>query len=198
MREFVFSVGVVFFLTGSAKAAGEVVVTLKPLHSLVMSVMGKTGEATLLLSGEASPHGFQFKPSQLKALQEATLIFYLDTRLETFLSQALKTLPPQVSSVSLAQEADVLLLPSRQGSPWEDSNKQGQHVHEHVSHQGRYDWHLWLDPENAKRMVRLITEKLSGLYPENRSLYEENAGVFFEKSERLEATLHLLLAGVRI
>ncbi|GIR55985.1 MAG: hypothetical protein CM15mP62_34560 [Rhodospirillaceae bacterium] len=52
-----------------------VVVTIKPLHSLVSGVIGDTGKAELLVKGYASPHGFQLKPSQVKSCKRLPLYF---------------------------------------------------------------------------------------------------------------------------
>ena len=43
-----------------------IVATIKPLHSLVSGVVGNTGKAHLLITGNSSPHGFQIKPSQME------------------------------------------------------------------------------------------------------------------------------------
>ncbi|MBT6305243.1 MAG: zinc ABC transporter substrate-binding protein, partial [Rhodospirillaceae bacterium] len=50
--------------TARAVETKGVVVTIKPLHSLVSGVVGNTGKTHLLVSGNSSPHGFKFKPSQ--------------------------------------------------------------------------------------------------------------------------------------
>ena len=52
----------------------DVVVSLKPIHSLVAGVMGDAGKPRLLLKGTASPHTYQMRPSDARALAEADLI----------------------------------------------------------------------------------------------------------------------------
>ena len=49
----------------------DVVVTIKPIHSLVAAVMGETGTPKLLVGGNASPHTYAMKPSDAKALHAA-------------------------------------------------------------------------------------------------------------------------------
>ena len=87
-----FALSSTLFVLNAPAIANEttgVVVTIKPLHSLVSGVIGDTGKAELLVKGYASPHGFQLKPSQVKSLQQATVIFSIHERLETFLQLSL-------------------------------------------------------------------------------------------------------------
>ena len=42
----------------------KVVVTIKPVYSLVASIMKGVGEPALLISGNTSPHHTSLKPSQ--------------------------------------------------------------------------------------------------------------------------------------
>ena len=40
----------------------KVVVTIKPVHSLVAQVMGEGGTPVLIVGGSASPHSYSLKP----------------------------------------------------------------------------------------------------------------------------------------
>ena len=55
----------------TAQAAPNVVASIKPVHSLVASVMAGIGTPHLVLDGGASPHGFSLKPSDAAALSQA-------------------------------------------------------------------------------------------------------------------------------
>ena len=181
-----------------------IIVTIKPLHSLVSSVMGNTGTANLLLEGNTSPHDFHLKPSQIKNLQEANVVFYIDDSFETFLHDGFETLPNHVRKVALAQEANLIVLSHRESGAW-DAHKHEAHEHtikehhhnnhnkvvheeEHHTHE-HHDMHVWLDPENARRMVITITKILSTIYPENRTTYKANARATIEKINSLDNEL---------
>lgn len=59
-------------LAAPAIAAGpNVVVSIKPIHSLVASIMQGVGEPSLIVEGAASPHTYNMKPSNASALQAA-------------------------------------------------------------------------------------------------------------------------------
>ena len=177
-----------------------VVVTIKPLHSLVQGVIGDTGQAQLIVTGSASPHGFQLKPSQVKSMQEAKVVFYIDDAFEFFLHNALEILPDFVRKIALADRAGITLLERRSGGAWEaheyHAHEQEAHGAQHDDH-GDYDLHVWLDTENAKKMVQTITEALSARYPENRDTYEGNARTLMERIDALGVELESELVDVK-
>lgn len=59
-------------------AAPNVVVSIKPVHSLVASIMQGIGEPSLIVEGGASPHTYTMKPSNAAALQAAKVVFWSD------------------------------------------------------------------------------------------------------------------------
>lgn len=174
-----------------AEDGKNIVVTIKPLYSLVAGVVGDTENVILLLDNDASPHDFQLKPSQMRTLQNASIIFYIDDHFETFLTSAFKTLPPHVQKHAMMQDVNLILYPNRKGGVWDR--------HEHETHEDSksYDRHVWLDPENARRMVHAIAERLSALYPENRNAYKENSRIIIKKIDTLDGKLTSMLSGVR-
>ena len=75
-----------------AIAQPNVAASIKPIHSLVSSVM--EGIAVPLLLVEAgSPHTYSLKPSQAKYLQEADAVFWVAHDVETFLEKPLESIP---------------------------------------------------------------------------------------------------------
>ena len=162
-------------------------------------VLGDTGKAELLLTNDASPHNLQLKPSQMKDMQEAHIIFYIDDSFETFLAYIFEVLPDSVLKVPVARRAGLTLLPYRKGGTWE-SHRRDTHNHEHEEHyhaHNRYDMHVWLDPENAKKMVSFIADELIGLYPKYQDSYRANAQRLTKKIDRLNAELKAELFPIR-
>ena len=80
------------FLSFSTKADVKVVTTIKPLHSLVSSVMEGVGEPSLIIEGTNNPHTFVFKPSHAELLEEADIVFWIGEDLEAFMEKPLDSL----------------------------------------------------------------------------------------------------------
>ena len=86
---------------GPAAAQTKVVVTIKPLHALVASVMSGVGTPDLLVKGAASPHTYAMKPSDAKALNAADLFFRMSESVEPFTIKVVRALPRRVEVVTL-------------------------------------------------------------------------------------------------
>jgi zinc transport system substrate-binding protein len=184
------------FLAGTADA--KVVVTIKPLHSLVAGVMGETGTPELLVTGNISPHDFQLKPSQMRAVQSADIVFYIDTSFETFLNRAFATLPAGVRKVAVTQKKGLAVFPLRRGGVWE-THKHQTHIHEtEEGHDNsNIDMHVWLDPQNAQKIVKFIAKELSAVYPKNKDIYRANAAALIDRLKALDGKLKQDLAGLQ-
>lgn len=79
-----------------------------------------------------------------------------------------------------------------------DEHKIEEHAHEghaHDEHAGEgKDTHVWLDPENARAMVRDIAHHLIELDPDNAETYKMNAAQMDQRLQELSATLSAQLA----
>ena len=121
--------------------AAPIITTIKPLHSLVSAVLGDSGEAQLLVQGKASPHGYQLKPSQVRDLQEAAILFYIAPDLELFLAPALASLPADVRAVSLIENDQLQLWPYRLDGAWAAGHEGHDHGHGHDDHDDHDEHH---------------------------------------------------------
>ncbi len=195
--------------TGASQAAApSVFVTIKPIHSLVASVMRGVGTPYLLLKGGESPHAYALRPSEARRLARARLVFWVGEDLETFLAKPLASLGRRATVIALHDADGVRLLKTRAGGVWrrheddhadhdanhdkEDADTDG-HAHEH----GKFDMHLWLDPRNAQAMVRTIATALSRADPAHAAAYRANATATLTRIARLEADLRRDLAPVK-
>jgi len=176
----------------SGGAAPRVVVSIKPLQSLVAAVMQGAGEPALIVQGGGSPHGYQLHPQDAESLSKAQIIFWDGPQMEVFLRKPLRVLSPKAQIIALSQAPGVILLPLRAGGLFEADNDEpksasGQNM----------DMHFWLDPQNAKQAVFYIAAILAKADPNHENLYQSNAKAYAEKLDAL--TNHILdeLAPVR-
>src|SRR5262245_49133880 len=132
---------VAFSATAAQAEVPKVVVTIKPLHSLVAAVMGDLGTPMLLVEGAASPHTYSLTPSDAAALQEADIVFWTGHGMELFLEDSLGTLAPNAQSVALSQAPSLFTLPVR-GAPFFEHEEHEGEGHEHGAEQ--VDMHYWL------------------------------------------------------
>lgn len=163
--------------SGAARANGpSVVVSVKPIHSLVASIMQGVGEPKLIVEGAASPHTYSMKPSNAAALQDADVVFWVGNGLEAFLEKPLKALADGATIVELEDAPGLTKLKFREGGAFEpdDHADHEDHGAQEQAHEDGYDAHLWLDPMNAKAMAAAIEKALSAQDPANAITYEAN------------------------
>lgn len=81
------------------------------------------------MPANASPHNYALKPSDAKKLQDADIIFWIDEHMETFLEKAIDTLPKNAISVTLAEQAGIIVLDNRELN-LEPDHHDDEHAHE--------------------------------------------------------------------
>ena len=185
---------------GLSAQTPNVVVSLKPIHSLVAGVMGEAGKPRLLLKGTASPHTYQLRPSDARALSDADLIVWVGESMETFLHRAVENLGSRSRVVTLHGVPGIRLLRNREGGIWEDHDHEETHVDEREGHgheHDEFDMHLWLDPDNAGRIVDEVAEALIFLDPARTATWRANAAATRKRIADLHASLEARLAPVR-
>ena len=179
--------------------ATEVVASIKPIHSLVAGVMGEAGEPRLMITGTASPHTYQMRPSDAAMLSAADLIVWIGEGMETFLDRPIAVLGSGAHVVTLHKSAGLELLPSREGGIWHDEERE-LHVDEHDDHghdHGEFDMHIWLDPGNAQRIVDVVENALVRIDPDRIDIWRANAETMQTRIDLLESSLRERLAPVR-
>jgi zinc transport system substrate-binding protein len=179
-----------------AEAAPQVVVSIAPIHSLVSGVMAGVGKPQLLIGGGASPHAYALKPSDARALSEATLIVWVGEGLETMLERPLHSLASKARVLELSTLDGMQLLPTREGGPWEAHGTAEGEAHE-SGHGDEMDLHLWLAPQNARRIVEAVAAELTQLDPAHAVQYQANAEGMLRRIDALEQRLALQLAPLR-
>ncbi len=173
-----------------ATAEVKVVVSIKPIHALVALVMQGEGTPGLIVSGSNSPHTYALKPSDAKALQEAQVIFWVGPELEAFLQKPLEALAQNAKTVALLDADGIQSLAVREGTGF-DIDQDGDHI------RGARDGHIWLDPENAKAMLRAIADTLSAADRLNAVTYQDNVKAASASIDRLTTEIAAQVAPIK-
>ena len=163
------SVFVVFSLISSANSEVRVVTSIKPIHSLVSYVMDGIGKPDLIVDGYNSPHSFSLKPSHAKMLENADLVIWIGEDLEAFLEKPLDTIAKKAKNIEVKDLKGIQKLEFREKNIFENHDDHKEHAH------GKYDPHVWLDPINAKVIIKEITKQLVQLDSKNSSAYKSNS-----------------------
>lgn len=163
-------IAAIFFVAGIAQAGPAVVVSLKPIHSLVENVMRGVGEPALLVPDGPLPDGYLISQTARAALREADIIVWLGQPADAGLAAAIAGRKTSARLITLAAVPGVAIAPL----PIEP--------------------HAWLDAHNAMAMAEAIASTLSEADPANANTYRNNAAALLMALERLDANLRTDLA----
>ncbi len=158
------------FAASTADNTGPVVVTIKPLYSLVAHLSEGIENPVLLMKQKQSHHHYNMRPSERALLEKARMIIWLGPQMESFLSKIIQQQKNSTVSVSMMQAKNLKLLAKRT-----------KHTHEknHTSSIDKpeahtTDPHIWLSAHNAIAISNHIAESLISNNPKNAGLYKKN------------------------
>ena len=197
----IFSILSILTFFTPANAEIKVVASIKPIHSLASYLMDGIAKPDLIVDGYASPHGFAMKPSHAKMLQNADLIFWVGEDLENFLEKPLKSIAKKAEKIELIEIKGLQVLKFRErnifdehdhddhghddhGKKEDDHDDHGHDDHEGHAH-GEFDPHIWLDPVNAKVILKEMAEHLIENDEKNSAIYKKNLAKTLKDIDKL-------------
>ena len=146
-----------------------VVTTLFPLYDFTRSIAGKKADITLMLPPGVEAHAFEPKPADIVKVDRADLFIYTGKYMEPWAQDVLgSTANKRITAV----DASLGIKLTRLGKEEHDGQSEEGHAH------GSYDPHIWLDFDNAAKMVDTITEGLCKADQGNCSFYRSNAAAY--------------------
>jgi zinc transport system substrate-binding protein len=187
-------------LARPALGAPAVVVSIKPVHSLVAAIMKDVAEPGLVLKGAGSPHTYQMKPADAELLQEADIVFWIGPDLEKFLEKPLESLGDKARRVELEDAPGLTLLRPRESGTFEHHDHgDGEHsAKAEAGHEDEErDAHVWLNTGNAKVLARTIADTLAEADPVNAGRYRANLTALDTKLDALSTELKATLEPVK-
>ena len=185
INKFLFAIFFTLFLGSShTKAELQVVTSIKPIHSLASLLMDGIGTPKLIVDGSNSPHNFTLKPSHAKMLQNADLVFWVGENIEIFLEKPLSTVAKKAKKIELMEINQIKKIKFREKNIFEDHHDDHGHKkhddHGHKKHDdhghahGEHDPHIWLDPLNAKVILKVMAKNMKMMDKKNSARYDAN------------------------
>ena len=187
--------GLIFLLSLNnvgAQSTPNVVVSIKPIHSIVSALMEGVSRPQLLLESSDSAHTFHLKPSQLNLLSNADLVITIGDDFETGLKKTLGNIKDG-SRVIVSEINNLHLYDFRNVDINEMNNDEKDQHTDHDEHTD-HDLHLWLDIFNMQKTAQFISEKLIIIDPNNSNIYEANLIKVHSRLNKLKLELQQQLA----
>ena len=155
-----------------------VVTTVPFLKEFVERVGGPTVTVTNLVNGAGHIDTYSPTPDDLVAVGRARLLVQLGVGMETW------TIP----MIKAANNPRVTIVTAGRGIPLlRDATIDNQDATGHAHGSGNP--HIWLDPENAKMMIRTITDAMIKIVPAQRAVFLANQAQYLKAIDAVEATI---------
>jgi ABC-type Zn uptake system ZnuABC Zn-binding protein ZnuA len=165
-----------------------VVVTIPVLRDFVQHVGGSRVQVVSLLSGLESEHTYSPKPSDMLALRKAQVFFEVGIGLEVWAASLVRSAGnPKLRVVTTSK--GIALIRDHEVHVGESAEPGDGH------HTGNP--HVWLDPENAKTMLRHITEALVAIDPAHASEYRLNQAHYLTELDEVQADLQATVKSLK-
>jgi len=145
----------------------KVVVSIKPIHSLVAGLMQGIEPPSLLIGEGRNPYDYELSEPQRRLLEQADLLIWVGPELEASLQQPIAELPDRVEVVELLAAPDLKILPSRRDD-------------------ARRNPYFWLDNRNALLLLDDLTRLLERLDPLRSHVYARNREQLLQRLARLD------------
>ncbi len=150
---------------GAAQPQAQVAATTLPVYEFTLRLCTGTGiSVTRLVTENVSClHDYSLSVRQVRAIENAELLVLSGAGLEGFMADVLAG----AGTVTDSSAGIPLLVPG------DSHHHEHSHSHEH-EHDHDHDPHIWLSPENAKRMAQNICVGLTARYPQHEDTFEAN------------------------
>lgn len=154
----------------------RVTTTLFPLYDFVKQVGGDRVDVKFLLPPGTEAHAFEPTPNDIVRIQESNLFVYTSQVMEPWAQDLMK---------GLSEKRVRILEAGKEISMIQDSDEGGM------------DPHVWLDFENAGKMVDAIADELSAVDPAFASAYHANASAYRNELSKLDGAYRSTLETCR-
>ena len=133
----------------------EIIVSIKPIHSIVTGLMKDVGTPVLLIEDPQTPFDFTVTANETAQLKAAKLVIWVGPELEKNLEPVIAQLPSSTTVVELLANTRLKILPSRSDPSLRDP-------------------FFWMDDRNIIILLDDLTELLIQVDPARSHIYARN------------------------
>ena len=184
-----FVIVLVYVVSLSSIWAYKIVVSIAPLAALTRAIVGDQATVETLVDQAVSPHVYALKPSDLRKMNQADIIFWIGPAYESFLKKPLQNFSTKTVDLFTAPSLKIYNLRFSDGAHEAACDHNCLHDHDPLKHDG----HVWLDPDNGIALAQEIMKQLSALHPSSHPWYQMRFEKFKQSVEKTKHHLQNLL-----
>ncbi len=143
----------------------KIVTSINPIYQITKFI-ADDADNYLIAPSNLSEHHYNMRPSDIKSIEQADLIFLISADLETSLAKTIhdyKSFGKKLNAIELIKSSPGLKILDSKFTT------------------SRQDPHIWLNPDNAVIIAGLITDRISAINPERSLHYKKKLQDFSEQ-----------------
>ena len=187
-------------------ATSQITVSILPQKYFVEKITKDKFEINVMVQPGASPHTYEPKTSQMKALAASKVYFSTGVSFEHVWLDKFKKNAKKTLFVDLSNGIEKLAMAEHEHHDEEEheEHKDEHKAHDHDEHKHEakdnhdgedgLDPHIWLDPILVKIQAKNIYDTMLKVDAQNADFYKENYDQFIKELDELDANLKTILA----
>lgn len=170
----------------------QIIATLFPQYDFAKHIVGDKAEVKLLLNSGVETHNYEPTPKDMLEMNNSDIFLYTGKDLEPWTESIINSIKEDCKVIDISNEIELIKIEEfeeRHINKISDEN----HNHETHSHDEIYDGHIWLNPQNAIKMIDNITKAICEADSTNKAYYEQNAENYKKEINKLDAQLESII-----
>ncbi len=139
----------------------KIVTSITPLASIIAMLVKDQVEIRIIANNNNCPHYYHLRPSDLKKVKDADIVFYIDKQFDGFVGKLINNHSKHVIKISDFTGLKII----------------NNNLHN--------NWHIWLDLDNVKVLLEQLSKILARRFPEISSDVYRNLGGAKKQIEKL-------------
>lgn len=199
MKKIWISILSILLMTSFLSACGEkkedagekmikIVTTIFPEYDWVRNIVGaenETIEVDLLVDSGADLHSFQPTAEDILKISTCELFVYVGGESDEWVNDVLRdAMNKDMKVVNLLESLGDSVKQEEAIEGMQEEEHEHEEDHDHEG--GEYDEHVWLSLRIASKLVKVISEAIVSIDPDNKNTYEENTAAYLEKVKALD------------
>jgi zinc transport system substrate-binding protein len=163
-----------------------VTATIFAPYDFVRAVAGDRVQLAMLLPPGAETHSFEPTPKDIITVQNSNVFLYIGGESDAWVDRILSSMDTSKMQILRLMETVTVVEEEIVEGMEEEEEEEDPLLALGVEAEPEYDEHIWTSPQNAKRIVEVITETLCKADPQNADFYRQNAKDYAAKLEKLD------------
>jgi len=155
----------------------NIISSILPEQTLIQAIGGESVSVSLMVKPGNSPHTYEPKPSQMRAISQADLYLAIDVEYEKVWLPKFSQQNPRMKIINIAKGIQKFPISGN-----------------HADKDEHLDPHIWTSPENTKLLAANILAALTGADPTRQRDYEENYRALIQKITQADLQIKTLLS----